>query len=1258
MRKISLIWILCLLLATAAQALQLDPQPGESLLESVQEGKYLALTYKSQGFSATNIRAVDLETGSIIYQGQQLYPESNLIHPTIFEHFLLYMIRDEIIRLDLETGQEQSRSGRIRAITSDGTLVTGDEMVDIAGWTVTGEYDDEFYTPRFALEDQIICSVKDVERRNPAGYQALSGNGEVLWTLAAASPIQVHLPSEGHSIIRSFPLPLFRYDEDGRWHVDFLDRTGEIIRSHPLTDLGIDVALEEERQKNWLHNFTVMDDRAGRKTISCRLFTETGGDDPVRHALLAGASGGIDTVLTFPGKYTAGIDPQGQAIFISEEPPGQDQCYVSVYGPGGKPVSRAPLTEWFDRPTEFRILDSGEILAEADGNLFLKCSAQTGQATGLYAYPSDDRVELAGIYGNSAYLFATPRFKTSPTLDQGTRLLSFSAEEAGWFEIELVTVEPNTGSMDEVYADSDVLLQFQADRSLEKMITVQFEAGQASRRSGSGLRYDWHTPDEERTVRITASLGPLTRTFDIAVTKVLDALTLELTARTPDAHRLTISGEVANGTNLDIDGLNWEVTTKNLSITSSSLPEKVQAHRDRGVAVRTELILPDDLATRWDGYQIAGSATVRLQTDTQQFEKTFQTRLEIEPTRSFFIRFQNRETERSIHPRDIALEQLKIYDQDGTEITSSLVITKVGSKVNVGGLAPGLASRPVKLTAAYLDARAEVKLAFRDIRSTERFSPPTVILKVLSEPLLTVTTLVGGEPQRGIQADLYREDEEECCYKSFTGRNGSRTFSELETGRYTVRLYEEGYIPQELTVNLDRPIHYHETVEMQRYVAVLLKGKAYYESAFTDVIGAEVLKSYHLTEASDHIFILPPWAQEVHFNMLYKVGCPEGLLTDLFEESDYSIDYEVTRVSDSGFSTRLVGEESFSRSDGYEERKEEDIYVDPDQLGFSYPADKITRPTRFDIEVVALNKDYDIVVWIFPGNWETYSTEARQVALLYGLKGNLDMLDYGENAKEYLNSRGDVSNLIASGLSPIIDYGSESLAIFGDVPDGTLGGFISDRAESFAEKLVEKVLENLVGTVATGIFGEIYAILGSIKKAIDWGDQMPEVIEAGTDAVYANSLLEGIAEEDVNFLQALAFFETLRSTMEAFIAAVDGNDPALCRTHLNRIEVICVGHHPDSDRPADYQIDYAEYGVNDAGGGGYPLAVTLALEYSRVDEWASGDGIAPYFDDDPVSIPPDDKMSATEEATKTYGPIWETMFRIAAVFIDASLLDE
>ena len=74
MRKALFLWILWILfLATAAAALQLDPQPGESLLESVHEGKYLVLTYKSQGGAAVNIRAVDLETESIVYQGPVSY---------------------------------------------------------------------------------------------------------------------------------------------------------------------------------------------------------------------------------------------------------------------------------------------------------------------------------------------------------------------------------------------------------------------------------------------------------------------------------------------------------------------------------------------------------------------------------------------------------------------------------------------------------------------------------------------------------------------------------------------------------------------------------------------------------------------------------------------------------------------------------------------------------------------------------------------------------------------------------------------------------------------------------------------------------------------------------------------------------------------------------------------------------------------------------------------------------------------------------
>ena len=243
-------------------------------------------------------------------------------------------------------------------------------------------------------------------------------------------------------------------------------------------------------------------------------------------------------------------------------------------------------------------------------------------------------------------------------------------------------------------------------------------------------------------------------------------------------------------------------------------------------------------------------------------------------------------------------------------------------------------------------------------------------------------------------------------------------------------------------------------------------------------------------------------------------------------------------------------------------------------------------------------------------------------------------------------------------MSPIINYGTESLGIFGEVPDGTLEGFISNRAESFAEKLVEKILENLVGTVATGIFSEIYGILGSITSAIDWGQQMPEAIDQGESAVNANSLLAGIAIGDVNFLQTLAIFETLKSTMETFISVVDDNDPAACQIHLNQIEVICVGHHPDSDQPNDYKIDYNAYDVTDAGGSGYCLAVLLALEQNRIAEWSTGNGIGPYFGDDLISIPLDDKMSATQAATATYGPIWETLFRISAVFIDASLLDQ
>ena len=793
------------------------------------------------------------------------------------------------------------------------------------------------------------------------------------------------------------------------------------------------------------------------------------------------------------------------------------------------------------------------------------------------------------------------------------------------------------------------------------MISISFDRGSAEPVKGHPLEYSWQTPDEDGNVRITASFGPLAKTFDVKVVQTPEALQLDLAARSERFYKFRVDGKVTNSANIAIDGLRFSLVTENLDLESSSFPEDVGPKRSKSVRAVCKLALPDDLQPVWSGYTIPQSLKLNLDYNGNHLEKEFTNSVEIQPNEGFYVKILDKNTGFLVPFNELAMEAFEVFDEQGHDITSSLTITRAATLLKVKGIAPGFPGKPLKLKVRYILTEAEVELAYESIEKLPGFVYPTVTLNAVVTPTLTVKALADGDPVEEMHVEITKPDDTGfSALEQTTSAEGTCSFPEVEPGRYIVRLTRSEFIPHQQEVTMLLGKNTTAEINVEPYIAVLFRGKAYYESMFDDVKSVAVEKSVGMTAVSSHIFILPEDCSKLYFNLLYKIGRPDTYTAWAMGEDRYNISFSLYRVSTSGADT-LVYSTSPSRSEGFSEFREEDIYQDESRVGQFCDATTITAPTRFRADVSIMGGDTkEVIIWVFPSNWQDYAVEAKKVAILYGLKGNLDIFDYGTDAQSYLRDRVNFGNLLASGLNPIISYGSQSLEIFGSVPDDILEAVISEGIDAFVDEAISRVLQKLVGELGEAVVGEMLDLYSSLLSAAEWAGRMPAVVQTSVDAVNENALLAGIADDDVNFTQALAIFDTLKGRVSGLIDAIEDNDPAASRLYLNEIKTISVGDHPDSQNPQDHVIDYStdRFTITQKGSSAYTLAVVLGLEYSRIDEWSSGNSTAQYFNDNAGLIPNSQKRSATKAAMKTYKPIWQNIMRISAIFIDVSLIDE
>jgi PKD repeat protein len=404
-----------------------------------------------------------------------------------------------------------------------------------------------------------------------------------------------------------------------------------------------------------------------------------------------------------------------------------------------------------------------------------------------------------------------------------------------------------------------------------------------------------------------------------------------------------------------------------------------------------------------------------------------------------------------------------------------------------------------------------------------------------------------------------------------------------------------------------------------------------------------------LVQASDNIFILSSSMTKFFFTMLDRSRALE--------------------VKKDGV---LIGTASLDGSGTLDPK-----FLRKTEWGVAYQASLITRPTKFDLTIGSGSGAKESVVWVFPSTWADHPDLARKAALALPLKGNLGAFDYGTKAKSFLQGQ---TVDIAAALAPIINYGSEALAIFGDIPDLTLESYAETAVTQYVDLRLALIAVKLGVELTFDMTSTIKDLLTSIKKALEWASGMGDAISEGQAAVYASPLLQNMATDNKDvgnssFLIAVDMLHVLKGTMEALVTAAEGNDVSAFQTDLNTINAIVLGNTagltpqqiqaaPDSTY---YYINYATYGISHVNPDvtrGFPLLLELVLQLRMVEKvWKPRVGYAHYFHDPSdvydleANLSTNEKKNATVTAMETYGPIIRDMIKIAGLAADIVLMN-
>ncbi|RKX55600.1 MAG: hypothetical protein DRP24_04675 [Thermotoga sp.] len=1205
--------------------------------ETHQSGRYIYLNYriyKNGEHQEDRIEVIDLEKEKLIYRdtGKDMRPF------TMEGDFLFYSVNDSVLNVvNVKTNEKKEISLDTKfspgwsLVPSKGKFLVfredGLEVYKLDGSKITTLKYPDFIEPYpiLVVENEVFYHTnRDLEYgvfnyETGKSFRITYGLGRMIYI-----PHINYYTKEG-TALKKFPIPVM-IEENRKWKFALMDSKGKFIFLKGFES-------SEDSDLFW-----VEDDTGDRFIMRINRGNVMVVDRKGKLVLVIPHSSYnvLDAKLTEDGK-----------ILVTTAGSGREKSKFILYDENGNKMMEK-VTDPFSHDPFILTVSQEEVLLGED-NDFVKISLKDGKITGLYIFPIKYVVNFAGFYKKKVFVLKEPRYR-----DVGTSvdLLSFLFSSRGWFNAS-ITLKPTTGKPLEVYNDMDVEVKIKAESCFEeKGISISVDRGNLkTEKTYYGDVHVWHTPVKEGTAKITLSLGILSKEFPVNIKKLENPIVVESIEKRPsplpnEPFVFYVEGYIRNESNVSFKNLEWNLQSENSEILESCFPDSIDEHGKRDFWIKMKFDT-SRMKVSWNGYEITAKLKISLNYKRGSLEKFVEETFKVEPTYRFTVKLVDKRTSRSVKPD---LKYFSIYDESGVEI-ENVSKTVEGNVIKVSGIARGFSEAPLVLTLKYMKFQKRIEITKPNLSYTMELNF-TSSIRVLAKE--------NGKPKKGVSISLVKLDEPDKSWRRTTRGDGICVFDGLEKGNYKVVFSKTKYIPVEKTVSLDIGDLKEVELDIKPYRAFLVYIESYYKNALSDKLDVKFKGARNLIKVknTDSVYIIPENTDKIYFNMLYKLGYPEGVISSIFSEKSYDAVVEVLKREYEfiAYLSKYQGKKivTFKESDIY--KPGEDL---EEKLGDPFNVSEIKKPKKLVIEATASAGDNEkakkITIWLFPSNWIGYEREAKQIVILYPLKDNIDALDYGDDAKDYLsNVQGELTSLA---LNKIVWYGAESLEIFEDKAgwkDSPFRSFLESKSKNFVKEKLLKVVGKLAGELAKGVVEEYLDIFDTLKNAKEWGERIYEVTDEGVALVYAGSLLENMASQDSNFNTVVKMEKILKKKLSLLISKVEENDPEGVRQIMNDIKILTVGPNPQSENIEDHRIDYSRYGFGNRFG--YTLAVLCGLEYNNIKKW-EGNDYPNYFGDYTISYSVEDKINASHEAMKIYKPIFKNLIMLSVPFVYASLIE-
>ncbi len=1251
-----------------------DPEARRMEIESVYgKDKYLFINYWSTKDEDTsikkrdyNILLVDLNNGKRLYEKSHINGKK-VVYVRIDKGFLIYVLQDiesnqvTVYKVDLAIGRVSSRDfpkyvGFMDYKTRAQNLYLWDFLhqkiylydpikEELTYYTIS----DRLRYPGTLFDEHLliyevdgILKIEDLKTHDVS--IVAKGKNKYL--------------APGPTFIRNTPIfPLFVQNEEDKWELRIYNDLRKPIKIYRLSQLKINkidgnTKFYQFGNYNGFSVFYISDKDSNSSHIRTYLLFDKDGN---LLRIIKKRSDFYDYPEFFEGK-----DGKIYALFH------KDSSSWELFS-----KNKHYLLKGYDISEERVKISENALLIGGDKDNIIKFSLDTKTLTGLYIFPANEDLLLSHVHNNYVYVLL---YHESPSY---IKLISFPLISSGWLFSKIEKISPTTPRGLKVYEDTDTKVIISPPSS--SYIGYSNWGGlKVSVDKGSIKKYldyyIWHTPHldapGEEDANIVLSLGPIKERYSVKVVRPDNPIKIDLSGITKveatDCYEGKLCYEIkipfVNHANIEIKDLKWQIDIKDLKTKSMNINtfSHIQAGDKHYVKVIGR-IYPEEEDVKWDGYMIHPQITVKLDYKWGHIEYKVQGEVTIKPEYSFYAELPG---------YNLQIEKMKIFTQDGTDITNRLKITlKDVHTAKIEGVSPGFPGKPLKLNILYGGKNNPIELSFGNRCDIFPFGSSYAPKFILKKVVVQKPTPVPTRPTKTIlrvNVTTKRGPLTDCNIEI---KNDKKTYKkpeieEIKPGRWTVKVWKKGYIPFKTEITVIKNRENIVNVELKPFVGIIFEVNSYYKSMFTDVKEAGIINTPNLTSITDNIFILPEGYDEVYFDMIYKVGYPDTYVAALFGEDTYKASCKVEKDGTYVFSKNIRRGKKSEKT--IEEYSEDDIYKDPKHL-YSY---KIEKPTMFKVTLVAKadkTKKECFIIWVFPSEWKNHKKAIEEGLIIYGYKGNnLDTLfQFPYDARAYLRN-GANTYLTTSALNDIVWYGMKSLDFLRGalgIPDFGLLSLVQDGINRYIDYTLDKrmvelfamtdaepdtpelkrikevkgsIRVSLVGSVA----GEMYGIMDTIKSAGEWAEGISAVINEGIARVIAGAMLESLGNSH-NFSCIIEEINSLKDPIKEIIKAFEENKPQNIEDKIQDIKSWVIGTMSDYD-----SNDCKTYSIMDR----------FALEFLNIKEWKSGRSWAP-ISEDYVSYPNEDKYRASKKAMEIYEPIIKRLFYIIAPVIDACIIE-